>query len=126
MGATGCLSSATQCHRSYNFISKISIGAGGGARAAARGSSAAVAAVVAWFGPQYGQELEIGPPLLCSGKRRLCYSIMLLETRHYALIMLHYAAYNSAYKMEFTYKSTYKIEPVGEHCQTEGPPTAIH
>ena len=25
MGATGCLSSATQCHRSYNFISKISI-----------------------------------------------------------------------------------------------------
>ena len=47
---------------------------------------------------------------------------MLLEMRHYALIMLHYAAYNSAYKMEFTYKSTYKIEPVGEHCQTEGPP----
>ena len=25
MGATGCLSSATQCHRSHNFISKISI-----------------------------------------------------------------------------------------------------
>ena len=33
---------------------------------------------------------------------------MLLKTRHYAPIMLGYAPYKSTYKMESSYKSTYK------------------
>ena len=57
--------------------------------------------------------MEVGPPLLCSGKRELCYSIMLLGTCYYAPIMLRLCRIQNRIQMEFPYKFTYIIIGTG-------------